>query len=63
MQTLWMARSKTSRLPAQTVKDDSATVPLQHHQFELPIDSKDDVETFPAAPLEWDVMPKARGVK
>ena len=48
---------------AQSAKDDSATVPLQH-QFELPVDCKDDMETFsmPASPHDRDVMPKARGV-
>ena len=49
---------------AQSAKVDSATVPLQHHQFELPVDGKDDLETFsrPASPHDRDVMPKARGV-
>ena len=46
---------------AQSAKDDSATVPLQH-QFELPVDCKDYVEMFPASPHDRDVMPKARGV-
>ena len=45
---------------AQSVKDDSATVLLQH-QFELPVDCNDDVE-FPASPQDRDVMPKTRGV-
>ena len=46
---------------AQSAKDDSATVPLQH-QFELPVDCSDDVEVFsmPATPHDRNVMPKAR---
>ena len=49
---------------AQSAKDDSATGPLQHHQFEIPVDCKDDVEMFsmPASPHDRDVMPKTRGV-
>ena len=47
---------------AQPAKDDSDTVPLQHHQFELPVDCDDDVEMFPASPHDRDIMPKARGV-
>ena len=49
---------------AQTANVDSATVPLQHHQFELPMDGKDDLETFsmPVSPHDKDVMHKARGV-
>ena len=47
---------------ALSAKDDSATVPLQHHQFELPVDCKDDVEMFPASPDDRDVMPRARVV-
>ena len=45
---------------AQSAKDDSVTVPLQQ-QFELPVDCKDDVETFsmPASSHDRDVMPKA----
>ena len=46
---------------AQLAKDDIATVPLQHHQFELPVDCKDDVEMFPGPPHDRDVMPKAWG--
>ena len=48
---------------AQSAKVDSATVPLQHHQFELPMDGKDDLETFsmPVSPHDRDVMHKARG--
>ena len=40
----------------------SATVPLQHHQFELPMDGKDDLETFsmPVSPHDRDVMHKSR---
>ena len=40
------------------------TVPLEHckkHQFEHPVDCN-DVEMFPASPLDRDVMPKTRGV-
>ena len=49
---------------AQSAKDDSATGPLKHHQFEIPVDCKDDVEMFstPASPHDTNVMPKARGV-
>ena len=49
---------------AQSVKDDSATEPLQHHRFEIPVNCKDDVEMFSmiASPHDRDVMPKARGV-
>ena len=49
---------------AQSAKDDSATGPLQHHQFEIPVDCKDDVEMFSmsASPHDIDVLPKARGV-
>ena len=47
---------------AQSAKDDSATVPLQHHQFELPVDCNADMETFPASPHDRDIMLKARGV-
>ena len=49
---------------AQSANVDSATVPLQHHQFELPMDGKDDLETFsmPVAPHDRDVMHKAREV-
>ena len=49
---------------AQSLKVDSATVPLQHHQFELPMDGKDDSKTYsmPVSPHDRDVMPKARGV-
>ena len=49
---------------AQSAKDDSATGPLQHHQFEIPVDWKDDVEMYlmPASPHDRDVMPKTRGV-
>ena len=49
---------------AQSAKDDSATGPLQDHQFEIPVDCKDDVEMFSmsASPHDMDVLPKARGV-
>ena len=49
---------------AQSAKDYCATGPLQHHQFETPVDCKDDVEMFsrPASPHDSDVMPKTRGV-
>ena len=49
---------------AQSAKDDSATGPLQHHQFEIPVDCKDDVEMFsmPASLHDKDVMHKVRGV-
>ena len=49
---------------AQSAKDDSATGPLQHHQFEIPMGCKNDVEMFSmaASPHDRDVMPKARGV-
>ena len=49
---------------AQSAYVDSATVPLQHHQFELPMDGKDDLETFsmPVSPHDRDVMHKARQV-
>ena len=50
---------------AQSAKDDSATGRLQHHQFEIPVDCKDDVEMFsiPASPHDRDVMPNAREMK
>ena len=43
---------------AKSANVDSATVPLQHHQFELPMDGKDDLETFsmPVSPHDRDVM-------
>ena len=49
---------------AQSAKDDSATGPLQHHQFQIPVDCNDDVEMFsmPASQHDKDVMPKTRGV-
>ena len=46
---------------AQSVKVDSATVPLQR-LFELQLDFNDDVEIIPASPHDRDVMPKTRGV-
>ena len=46
---------------AQSAKVDSATVALQL-QLELPVDCNADMETFPASPLDRDVMSKARGV-
>ena len=47
---------------ALSAKDDSATGPLHHHQFEIPVECKDDVEMFsmPASPHNKDVMPKTR---
>ena len=49
---------------AQSAKDDSATGPLQHHQFETPEDCTHDVAMYslPASPHDRDVMHKARGV-
>ena len=49
---------------AQSAKVDKATVPLQHHQFELPMDGKDDLKTFsmPVSPHDRDVTHKAWGV-
>ena len=46
---------------AQSANVDSATVPLHHHQFELPMHGKDDMETFsmPVSPHDRDVMHKA----
>ena len=48
----------------QSAKDDSATRPLQHHQFETPVDCTHDVAMYsmPASPHDRDVMHKARGV-
>ena len=40
----------------QSAKDDSATGPLQHHQFDVAMYS------MPASPHDRDVMHKARGV-
>ena len=60
-----MARSKTQTLEvAQSAKDDSATVPLQNHQFDLPLGCNDNVAMYsmPASPHHRDVMHKARGV-
>ena len=42
---------------AQSIKDDTATGPLQKHQFELPVDCIDDGDTFPASLHDRDVMP------
>ena len=49
---------------AQSAEVDSAAVPLQDHQFELPMDAKNDLETFsmPVSPHDRVVMHKARGV-
>ena len=49
---------------AQSAKHDSATGPLQHHQFETPVDCTHDVAMYsmPASPHDRDVMHKARGV-
>ena len=46
----------------QSAKDDSATGPLQHHQFETPVDCTHDVAIYsmPASPRDRDVMHKAR---
>ena len=49
---------------SQTAKDDSDIVRLQEHQFELPIDCKDDVGmcSTPATPHDRDFMHKVRGM-
>ena len=49
---------------AQSAKDDSATGPLQHHQFETPVDCTHFVAMYsmPASPHDRDVMHEARGV-
>ena len=49
---------------AQSTKDDSATGPLQQHQFETLADCTRDVAMYsmPASPHDRDVMHKARGV-
>ena len=47
---------------AQSAKDDIVTVSLQDHQFELPVDCKDDAEMFPASLHGRDVMRKPRRV-
>ena len=49
---------------AQSAKDDSATGPLKHHQFETPVDCTHDVAMYsmPASPHDKDVMHKPRGV-
>ena len=59
-----VAGKKQDLKVAHSAKVESATVPLQHHKFELPVDGKDDLETFsmPASPHDRDVMPKAQGV-
>ena len=48
----------------QSPKVDSATVPLQHHQFKLPVNCNAVMEIFSiaASPHDRDVMPKSRGV-
>ena len=48
----------------QSAKDDSATGPLQHHQFGIPVDCTHYVEMYsmPASPHDRNVMHKARGV-
>ena len=48
----------------QSAKHDSAIGPLQHHQFETPVDCTRDVAMYsmPASPHDRDVMHKARGV-
>ena len=55
---------KQDLMVAQSAKDDSATGPLQHHQFETPVDCTHDVAMYsmPASPHDRDVMHKARGV-
>ena len=55
---------KQDLMVAQSAKDDSATGPLQHHQFETPMDCTHDVAMYsrPASPHDRDVMHKARGV-
>ena len=49
---------------AQSAEVDSATEPLQQHQFETPVDCTHDVAMYsmPASPHDRDVMHKARGV-
>ena len=55
---------KQHLIVAHSAEDDSATVPLQHQQFQLPLDCHDDVEMFSmtAAPHDRDIMPKVWGV-
>ena len=55
---------KQDLMVAQSAKDDSVTGPLQHHQFETPVDCTHDVAMYsmPASPHDRDVMHKARGV-
>ena len=56
--------NKQDLMVPQSAKDDSATGPLQHHQFEIPVDWTHDVAMYsmPASPHHRDVMHKARGV-
>ena len=55
---------KQDLMVAQSAKDDSATGPLHHHQFETPVDCTHDVAMYsmPASPHDRDVMHKARGL-
>ena len=55
---------KQDLMVAQSAKDDSATGPLQHHQFETPMDCTHDVAMYsmPASSHDRDVMHKARRV-
>ena len=55
---------KQDLMVAQSAKEDSATGPLQHHQFETPVDCTRDVAMYSmqASPHDRDVMHKARGV-
>ena len=55
---------KQDLMVAQSAKDDSATGPLQHHQFESPVDCTHDVAMYsmPASPHDRDVMHTTRGV-
>ena len=54
---------KQDLMVAQSAKDDSATGPLQHHQFETPVDCTDvAMYSMPASQHDRDVMHTARGV-
>ena len=55
---------KQDLMVAQSAKDESATGPLQHHQFESPVDCTHDVAMYsmPASPHDRDVMHTTRGV-
>ena len=54
---------KQDLMVAQSAKDDSATGPLQHHQFETPVDCTHDVAMYsmPASPHDRDIMQKSPG--